>query len=139
VPPGARLDIWAYPETEIAAKAISLQAEGLKRRSRIKNLKVEPAKKNYVLNAEPGTFTVVGGDVTFKIIAGDDVDLEAYRARLIKDLGVSEKERDSLAARLANPAFAERAKPEAVEKARADHEVKSAEAERLRAALERLG
>ena len=35
--------------------------------------------------------------------------------------------------------FTERARPEAVEKARADHEAKSAEAERLRAALERLG
>ena len=41
--------------------------------------------------------------------------------------------------RLANPNFTERAKPEAVEKARADHEAKAAEAERLRAALERLG
>jgi valyl-tRNA synthetase len=48
-------------------------------------------------------------------------------------------ERDSLAARLANPNFTERAKPEAVEKARADHGAKVAEAERLRAALERLG
>ena len=41
--------------------------------------------------------------------------------------------------RLANPNFTERAKPEAVEKARSDHEEKSAEAERYRAALERLG
>ncbi|HET9812488.1 MAG TPA: valyl-tRNA synthetase, partial [Sphingomicrobium sp.] len=51
----------------------------------------------------------------------------------------AEKERDSLAARLANPNFVERARPEAVEKARADHAEKAAEAERLRAALERLG
>ena len=51
----------------------------------------------------------------------------------------AEKERDSLAQRLANPNFTERAKPEAVEKARADHDAKAAEAERLRAALERLG
>ena len=50
-----------------------------------------------------------------------------------------EKDRDSLAGRLANPTFTERAKPEAVEKARSDHEAKAAEAERLRAALERLG
>jgi valyl-tRNA synthetase len=40
---------------------------------------------------------------------------------------------------LDNPNFTERAKPEAVEKARADHDAKAAEAERLRAALERLG
>ena len=54
-------------------------------------------------------------------------------------MAAAEKERDGLAGRLANPAFAERAKPEAVEKARADHAEKSADAERYRAALERLG
>jgi valyl-tRNA synthetase len=67
------------------------------------------------------------------------IDLEAEKARLSKNAAAAEKDRDSLAARLANPAFAERAKPEAVDKARADHAAKSAEAERLRAALERLG
>jgi valyl-tRNA synthetase len=67
------------------------------------------------------------------------VDLEAEKARLAKGAAAAEKERDSLAQRLANANFTDRAKPEAVEKARADHEAKSAEAERLRAALERLG
>ena len=67
------------------------------------------------------------------------IDLDAEKARLTKAAEAAEKERDSLAARLANPNFTERAKPEAVEKARADHDAKAAEAERLRAALERLG
>jgi valyl-tRNA synthetase len=139
VPPGTKLDVWAYPETPIAEKAITLQMDSLKRRARLDDVQVKRVPKNYVLKAEPGTFTVVGGEVTFKITAGDDVDLDAYKARLLKNLEAAEKERDSLAQRLANPNFTERAKPEAVEKARADHEAKSAEAERLRAALERLG
>jgi valyl-tRNA synthetase len=67
------------------------------------------------------------------------VDLDVERARLAKAVGAAEKERDSLAGRLNNPAFTERAKPEAVEKARSDHAEKSAEADRYRAALERLG
>ena len=67
------------------------------------------------------------------------IDLEAEKGRLLKTAAAAEKERDSLAARLANPSFVERAKPEAVEKARSDHAAKVAEAERLRAALERLG
>jgi valyl-tRNA synthetase len=67
------------------------------------------------------------------------VDVATERDRLRKDAAAAEKERDSLAQRLANPNFTERAKPEAVDKARADHEAKAAEAERLRAALERLG
>jgi valyl-tRNA synthetase len=67
------------------------------------------------------------------------IDLNAEKARLAKAAQAAEKERDSLASRLANPNFVERAKPEAVDKARADHAEKSAEAERYRAALERLG
>jgi valyl-tRNA synthetase len=67
------------------------------------------------------------------------IDLDAERSRLSKAVAAAEKDRDSLAARLSNPAFAERAKPEAVEKARADHDARAAEAERLAAALARLG
>jgi len=67
------------------------------------------------------------------------IDINAERSRLTKSAEAADKEAASLAARLSNPAFVERAKPEAVEKARADHAEKSAEAERLRAALARLG
>jgi valyl-tRNA synthetase len=67
------------------------------------------------------------------------IDVEVEKARLAKAAAAAENERDSLAGRLSNPNFVERAKPEAVEKARADHAEKSAEAERYRAALERLG
>jgi valyl-tRNA synthetase len=67
------------------------------------------------------------------------IDLAAERARLEKAAAQAEKEAQALAARLANPGFTERAKPEAVEKAREDHEARSAEATRLRAALARLG
>jgi len=67
------------------------------------------------------------------------IDIAAEKARLAKALAASEKERDSLAKRLENPAFAEKAKPEAVEKARGDHAHHAAEAERLTAALARLG
>ena len=81
---------------------------------------------------------MVGG-ATIAFPLGDAIDLEAEKARLDKAAAAAEKERDSLAQRLANPNFTERAKPEAVEKARADHDAKAAEAERLRAALERLG
>ncbi len=67
------------------------------------------------------------------------VDLDAERARLVKAIAAAEKDRDSLAARLANPAFTERAKPDAVAKAREDYDARAAEAERLSEALARLG
>ena len=50
------------------------------------------------------------------------IDLGAEKSRLAKGAEAAEKERDSLAQRLANPNFTERAKPEAVDKARADHD-----------------
>jgi valyl-tRNA synthetase len=86
-----------------------------------------------------GSAQIVVGGTTIAFPLGDAIDLEAEKARLDKAAVAAEKERDSLAARLANPNFTERAKPEAVDKARADHDAKAAEAERLRAALERLG
>jgi valyl-tRNA synthetase len=86
-----------------------------------------------------GSAQIIVHGETFAFPLAQHIDLEAEKARLSKAAAAAEKERDSLAARLANPAFAERAKPEAVEKARADHAAKSAEAERFRAALDRLG
>ena len=76
---------------------------------------------------------------TFALPLEGVIDLESERGRLSKAISAAEKERDSLSGRLSNPAFTERAKPEAVEKARSDHAEKSAEADRYRAALERLG
>jgi valyl-tRNA synthetase len=89
--------------------------------------------------APPSSAQVIVNGTTIAFPLGDAIDLGAEKSRLAKGAEAAEKERDSLAQRLANPNFAERAKPEAVEKARADHDAKAAEAERLRAALERLG
>lgn len=67
------------------------------------------------------------------------IDIAVEKARLAKALETSTKEAKALQGRLGNPAFVEKAKPEAVDKARADHAAHSAEAERLTAALARLG
>jgi len=86
-----------------------------------------------------GSAQILVDGVTIAFPLEGAIDLDAERARLSKAVAAAEKDRDSLAARLGNPAFAERAKPEAVEKARADHDARAAEAERLSAALARLG
>ena len=78
-------------------------------------------------------------DVTYILPVEGIIDLDAERTRITKAIEAATKERDALSGRLNNPAFVEKAKPEAVEKARADHAEKSAEAERLAAALARLG
>ena len=88
-----------------------------------------------------GSAQIVVGGVTFAFPLAGAIDLDAERSRLSKAVTAAEKDRDSLSARLNNPAFTERAKPEAVEKARADHDARAAEAERLarRLGAARLG
>ena len=86
-----------------------------------------------------GSLVIVHEEATFLLPVAEFIDLPAERARLAKAISAAEKERDALASRLANPSFVEKAKPEAVEKARVDHADKTAEAERLAAALARLG
>jgi valyl-tRNA synthetase len=129
IAPGARLA--AHIPPALAARAAAM-APALERVARLSSVSTAPAP----LGASAQL--VVEGE-TIIIPLDDVIDIAAERARLTKALEAAAKERDSLAARLGNPAFVERAKPEAVEKARADHDAKAAEAERLSAALARLG
>ena len=82
---------------------------------------------------------IVVDEATYVVPLDGVIDLAAEKARLAKAKEAAAKEAKSLEGRLNNPSFVEKAKPEAVEKARADHAEKSAEVERLTAALSRLG
>ena len=86
----------------------------------------------------PSAQIVVDG-ATYVLPLAGAIDIDAEKARLTKTLEAAQKEAKSLSGRLGNPNFVEKAKPEAVEKARADLADKEAEAERLQAAINRLG
>src|SRR3546814_14780458 len=88
---------------------------------------------------EGGAVQIVVDEATYVLPLAGVIDLAAEKARLTKAMDAAAKERDALSKRLENPAFVERAKPEAVVKAREDFAEKAAEAERLQAALLRLG
>ncbi len=111
----------------------------LKRTNDFAKLHWDELALKYAEEAGAGSLFVSAVDFEGFIPLEGIIDLDAERARLTKSAEAAEKEVDSVASRLNNPAFMEKAKPEAVEKARADHAEKSAEAERLRAALARLG
>ncbi len=131
VPPGAKLPMHVGGSDEATSARLGRQAAAIARLARVELAEGEaPAG---------GSLQVVVDGATYMLPIGDVIDLDAERARLAKAIAAAEKERDSLAGRLSNPSFVERAKPEAVEKARADHADKAAEAERLAAALARLG
>jgi valyl-tRNA synthetase len=132
IPPGTRLTANIADPQASTMSVIARQAAALSRLGRIDSFVYAPVATNNVAQI------VVGGDTV--VFALDDViDLDAERSRITKALEAAGKERDALAGRLSNAAFVEKAKPEAVEKARADHAEKAAEAERLTVALARLG
>jgi len=129
LPPGARLT--AHFPASLKGRTDKLAAQ-LDRLARLEAIRFDPAP------AGASAQLVVEGETIIVPLEGV-IDIAAERDRLAKALAAAAKERDGLAGRLANPSFVERAKPEAVEKARADHAAKAAEAGRLTAALARLG
>ncbi|ATE65529.1 valine--tRNA ligase [Rhizorhabdus dicambivorans] len=131
VPPGARLPAHVRGASELTRTRLAANGVAIARLARI-DLAEGDAPAG-------GAAQVVVDEATYVLPLEGVIDLDAERARLAKGIAAAEKERDSLAGRLGNPAFVERAKPEAVEKARADHAEKSLEAEQLSAALARLG
>jgi valyl-tRNA synthetase len=137
IAPGSRLEAYLpHPGPPVRGISgydlVARNAEAIDRMARLSAIHFDEAPKVTAMQ-------VAALDTTFIVPLEGVIDIEAEIARLNKAAAAAEKERDSLAQRLSNPNFTERAKPEAVEKARADHEAKAAEAERLRAALERLG
>ena len=130
VPPGAKLGYAVEGAGPANLARLTANAAAIERLARI-----VPA----TTPAEGGKLQLVHADATYTLPLAGVVDLAAERARLEKAIAAAIKERDALAGRLNSPGFAEKAKPEAVEKARDDHAARSAEAERLGAALARLG
>ena len=131
VSPGARMPFHVRDADTTTLARLDRQAPAIARLARIDRAEGEVPTS--------GAVQVVIDEATFVLPLEGVIDLDAERARLTKAIEAAVKERDSLAGRLGNASFVERAKPEAVEKARADHAEKSAEAERLTAALARLG
>ncbi|PZU11285.1 MAG: valine--tRNA ligase [Sphingobium sp.] len=132
VPPGARLPMVVRDGSEETHRRLDRQGVALARLGRVENLSFGDAPPG-------GAAQIVIDEATYILPLEGVIDIAAEKARLAKALAAAEKERDGLGNRLNNPAFVEKAKPEAVAKAREDHGEKSAEAQRLKAALERLG
>ncbi len=128
VPPGARVPYSPLGEHPKVEQLLARHSAAISRLARIER---GPAIG--------GEAQVVVNDVTYILQLAGFIDLAAEKTRLSKALEASTKEAKSLEGRLSNPAFVEKAKPEAVDKARADHALHAAEAERLAAALARLG
>ncbi len=132
IAPGAKLAAYVAAPSPTAQKVIERSSAAIERLARLAPIHVGDAP------AGPAMQVTAGEDV-FVIPLEGIVDVAAEQARLQKGLAAAQKERDALQKRLDNPNFTDKAKPEAVEKARADLAHHQGEAERLLAALDRLG
>jgi len=132
IAPGAKLAAYLAEPSDVAARTIERSSAAIERLARLTPVTLGDAP------AGPAMQVIAGSD-TFIIPLEGIIDIAAEKARLEKALAASQKEAKSLEGRLSNPAFAEKAKPEAVEKARADLAHHQGEVERLTAALARLG
>jgi valyl-tRNA synthetase len=131
VPPGARLQMYVADASPVSMERVRKNAAAISRLGRVDAGSADEISASGL--------QVIVDEATYYMPLDGIIDLEAEKTRLTKAIAAAEKERDGLAGRLNNPSFVEKAKPEAVEKARADHAEKAAEAERLSAALSRLG
>ena len=132
VPPGAKLALHARDANETTANRLRAYQPAIGRLARIDSINLDAAPSG-------GAAQVLVDEATFILPLEGVVDIQEERSRLERARAAALKERDSLAARLANASFVERAKPEAVAKAREDHAERAEEAERLEVALARLG
>ena len=143
IAPSLKVDAWFVGETDFGEEKMSHAESAIRHRARVTNI-YRPVSGKFGRPNQPElpigpklTLPLDGG--TIFIPLEGVIDVNAEKNRLTKAIEAATKEAKSLEGRLNNPAFMEKAKPEAVEKARADHAEKAAEAERLTAALARLG
>ncbi len=132
IAPGTKMTAHVREGDDALRERIARQASALDRVGRLESFSFDPAP-------EGATAQIVIDGATYVLPLAGAIDIDAEKARLGKALEGVSKEAKSLEGRLGNANFVEKAKPEAVEKARADLADKSAEAERLQAALARLG
>jgi valyl-tRNA synthetase len=132
IAPGAKLDAFLPLPSAATRGIIERNPAAIERLARLNGIRFEAAPAGAAMQ-------IGAGDANLIVPLEGVIDIAAEKARLAKALELSTKEAKSLEGRLSNPSFVEKAKPEAVEKARADHALHAAEAERLSAALARLG
>ncbi|MEE4155602.1 MAG: valine--tRNA ligase [Erythrobacter sp.] len=132
IAPGAKLAAFVPAPSPLAASTIERSAAAIERLARLAPVTLGEAP------AGPAMQVTALSDAFIVPLEGI-IDIAAEKARLERALAASRKEAKSLEGRLGNAAFVEKAKPEAVEKARDDLAHHLAEIGRLEGALARLG
>jgi valyl-tRNA synthetase len=131
VPAAARLPLLVKDAERAAAERIERHRDHFVRLARVD--RIEPAA-----TVPPGTIQAVVEGATLILPAGEIVDLAREKARLAKEIGRLDAELAKMAAKLGNPNFLAKAKPEVVEDQREREADASRDRDRLQAAYDRL-
>ncbi len=131
VPPASRVPLLVKDAHTVAAERLERHREHFIRLARVD--RIEPAEIVPV-----GAIQVVVEGATMILPLGEVVDLARERARLAKEIGKLDGEIAKFAAKLGNPQFLAKAKPEVVEEQREREADAARDRDRLRAAYDRL-
>jgi valyl-tRNA synthetase len=131
VPPASRVPLLVKDAESAAAERLERHGEHFIRLARVD--RIEPAGIVPV-----GAIQVVVEGATMILPLGEVVDLARERARLAKEIGKLDGEIAKFAAKLGNPQFLAKAKPEVVEEQREREADAARDRDRLRAAHDRL-
>jgi valyl-tRNA synthetase len=131
VPPASRVPLLVRDAEPAIAERIDRHREHFIRLARVERIETASA-------VPPGAIQAVVEGAILVLPVGDVVDLAREKARLVKEIGRLDGEIAKIGAKLANPNFVAKAKPEVVEEQREREAEVSHDRDRLRAAYQRL-
>jgi valyl-tRNA synthetase len=131
VPPGARVPLLVKDADAAAAARVDRHREHIQRLARVESIELAET-------VPPGSVSVVVEGTSLILKLGDVVDLGQEKVRLGKEIAKFETELAKFAAKLGNPGFLAKAKPEVIEEQREREADTRRDRDRLKAAYERL-
>jgi valyl-tRNA synthetase len=132
VPAGARVPLLAKDADDVARVRLDRHKEHILRLARLESIELADM-------APAGSVSVVVEGTSLILKLGDVVNLGQEKARLKKEIDRLDGELGKFAAKLGNPGFLAKAKPEIVEEQREREAGTRRDRDRLRAAYDRLG
>jgi valyl-tRNA synthetase len=132
VPAGAKIPLVIVGADAALRGRAERNDEIIKRLARIEDI-------TFAAAAPKSAALIVSGDTTAALPLAGIIDMDAEKKRLAKAIESANSDLAKMDAKLSNPSFVERAKPEAIAEARARKDELEAEIKRFSAAMQRLG
>jgi len=130
VPAGAKVNLVMTSGGKAVEERLERHADTIKRLARLETIAPGSAPK--------GSAVIVAGDVSAAIPLEGVIDMDAERKRLAKSIAAHESDIAKMVAKLSNPDFMARAKPDAIEESRERKDELDGLVARLKSALSRI-